>query len=334
MGNILITGILGQDGSFLAEQLLNKDNNIIGLVRRSSTPNFVNIKQIINDRRLKLVEGDLTDYLSINKIFQSYKIDEVYNMAAQSHVHTSFDQPQYTTNTNYLGVMYILDNIQRYSPKTKYYNSSSSEMFGNNVGDIFTSPDGKVIVHQNENTPFAPQSPYGISKVAAHYLCQLYRKNYGLFICCGILFNHSSCRRGINFVSRKITRYVAELSVKKTAEKLHLGNLDASRDWGDAEIYTQVIQLIMSQPQADDYVIGTGKSHTVREFCEKAFNYIGKDYSNYVVVDQLLFRPAEVNYLRADTTKAKEKLGWSYKFTLDDLVKKMIDYDIKLLESQ
>jgi len=326
MGNrktALVTGVGGQDGSFLAQQLLEKDYSVIGLVRRSSTPNTTNINSLLNDKRLLLVEGDLTDYISLNKIFRHNSIDECYNMAAQSHVFTSFEEPLYTTQTNYLGVMNILDNIQRFSPWTKLYQASSSEMFSNNI-----NKDGR----QNEDTPFAPQSPYGVSKVAAHYLCQLYRRNYGLFICCGVLFNHTGLHRGENFVTRKITKYVARLATEKVAEKLHLGNMEASRDFGDAEEYCKVIQLMMSQPQADDYVIGTGETHTVKEFCDRAFKYIGKDYRDYVVVDQLLFRPAEVNYLCADTTKAQNKLKWKYPLKLDDLISKMIDYDINLLK--
>jgi GDPmannose 4,6-dehydratase len=660
----LITGITGQDGSFLAEQLLEKDYKVIGLIRRSSTNNTTNISSLLNDKNLVLVHGDLTDYISINRIFRENKIDECYNMAAQSHVFISFNQPQYTTEVNYLGVMNILDNIQRYSPWTKLYHASSSEMFGNNCSETISN-----IKYQDENTPFSPQSPYGISKVAAHHLCQLYRKTYGLFICCGILFNHESIpahspilikkdnlidiipiedvfksehhryegildkyknieiwdgniwtkvvsgtaykddtksligiqtrrsfyeatkehiafdkdeneietqnwkignivsdtkfpinnsnveldeilakfigylvgdgyisedgkiritgnnleqlheiiklvsipycwtyreyksnggfkkkkqvynidlnndgnfgkwirsniytkskfkkvpqfilnssikiqkaffdgyylangrqagheryyykgfttnsavlsmginflfnnifkcdkiktkmdfknnkryyytqfgnplflgnkskeqneiikitklnndsgwfydlqtesqkfvvgpnifkihnspHRSENFVTRKITKYVANLAINKRSEKLHLGNLDASRDWGYSPAYMEVIQIMMNQLQADDYVIGSGETHTVKEFCKKAFAYIGRNYKDYVKIDAKLFRPAEVNYLCANTSKAQLKLGWKYNLTFDELIKKMIEYDIEKLKN-
>ena len=327
----LITGITGQDGSYLAELLLKKGYVVHGLVRRSSTMNRDRIKHLhedskIYDKKLFLHYGDLTDESSIREVISKIKPDEIYNLAAQSHVKISFDIPEYTADATGKGVLVILETIKSFQKETKkkvkFYQASSSEMFG-------ASPPP-----QNENTPFQPQSPYGIAKVFAHNTTKLYREAYGIFAVSGILFNHESERRGENFVTRKISIGVAKIKAGLD-KKLYLGNLDAKRDWGYAPEYMEAAWLMMQKPKPDDYVVGTGETHTVREFVELAFKEAGLDnWKRYVETDPQYYRPAEVNILVADTRKAKKVLKWQPKTRFKDLVKIMVWNDINELKKQ
>ena len=305
MKTAAITGITGQDGSYLTELLLNKNyDKIIGLYRRSSSPNFSRLEHI-KDSRLTLVEFDLLDPSSCNNILTEYQPDELYNLAAQSHVGTSFKQPNLTTQVDYLGVLNLLESIRHHSKYTKFYQASTSEMFGFN-----TTFDEKHGLYQDENTEFKPQSPYGIAKLAAHNLVRIYRDSYGIFGCCGILFNHESARRGDNFVTRKITKYIGQQVNSPSAEKLKLGNLAAQRDWGHAIDYVRAIWLMMQQDEGDYFVIATGQTHSVQEFLESAFNMVDFSIESKVEIDPDLYRPCEVDYLLGNATKAKNVLGW------------------------
>jgi GDPmannose 4,6-dehydratase len=322
MKTALVTGITGQDGSYLSEFLLDKDYKVVGLQRRSSSNNSGRIKHFSNHPNLIIEEYDLTDPSGTNRIIQKYQPEEFYNLAAQSHVGTSFDQPTTTFEINSVGVINILESIRNFSSHTKFYQASTSEMFGRN----YTIKDGKK--YQDENTSMLPQSPYGVAKLASYHMVQIYRSSYNVFGCSGILFNHESPRRGENFVTRKITRYLANLIKNKTSEKLYLGNLDAYRDWGHAKDYIEAMYLMLQQKNPSDYVIATGETHSVREFVTKAFEYFNLDYNNYVVIDPKFYRPAEVDYLLGDPSKAKSLLGWNNKISFNELINDMIISDL------
>ena len=317
MPTAIITGITGQDGSYLAELLLSKGYRVVGMVRRSSTVTFERIQQIQDE--IDIIQGDLHDQSSLMDLIEQYKPDEVYNLAAQSFVPTSWNQPVLTGEVTGLGVTRMLEAIRLLSPKTRYYQASSSEMFG------------KVHeVPQRETTPFYPRSPYGVAKVYGHWITVNYRESYNLFAVSGILFNHESPRRGTEFVTRKITYNAARIKLGQ-AKELRLGNLEARRDWGFAGDYVEAMWRLMQNDQPEDFVVGTGETHSVREFCEKAFAHLGLDYKDYVVQDPHFYRPAEVDMLVADATRVHQKLGWAPKIDFDSLVRMMIDADIKRL---
>ncbi|HEY9245420.1 MAG TPA: GDP-mannose 4,6-dehydratase [Candidatus Methanoperedens sp.] len=315
MKKALITGITGQDGSYLAELLLKKGYEVHGLVRRLSTPNITRIDHIIDD--IELVEGDLTDQSSLNNAMKLVQPDEVYNLAAQSFVGTSWNQPVLTGDVTGLGAVRVLESVKNFSEGAKVYQASSSEMFGK----ASESP-------QNENTKFYPRSPYGCAKVYAYWICVNYRESYSMFISNGILFNHESPRRGLEFVTRKITNGVARIYHKRGTE-LRLGNLDAKRDWGYAEDYVEAMWLMLQQKKPQDYVIATGESHSVEEFVEKAFQEAGLEWEDYVKVDPKFKRPAEVDFLIGDASKAKRELGWKPKVDFEELIKIMVRSDLE-----
>jgi len=316
----LITGITGQDGSYLAEFLLERDYEVIGMVRRSSTVNFERISHIQD--KVTLAPGDLLDEVSMIEILRTYRPEEVYNLAAQSFVQTSFGQPVLTGETTALGVTRVLDAIRLVDPDIRFYQASSSEMFG------------KVHeVPQSESTPFHPRSPYGVAKVYGHWITVNYRESYGLHGTSGILFNHESPRRGLEFVTRKITHGVAQIHLGRETE-LRLGNLDAQRDWGFAGDYVDAMWRMLQQDTPEDFVICTGDTHSVREFCEVAFNHVGRDWQEHVTVDERFMRPAEVELLVGDPTKAQTDLGWKATTTFEDLVTSMVDADLDLLEGR
>jgi len=319
MKKALITGITGQDGSYLADFLLDKGYRVFGTVRRSSTESFDRINHIRD--RVELVQADLLDQLSLITVLKEVEPDEVYNLAAMSFVPTSWNQPVLTGEFTALGVTRMLEAIRLLNNDVKFYQASSSEMFGK----VKESP-------QNEDTPFYPRSPYGVAKAYGHYITVNYRESYNIFACCGILFNHESPRRGREFVTRKISDGVARIKLGK-AEKLHMGNLDAERDWGYAGDYVRAMWMMLQQDEPDDYVVGTGATHSVRDFAQKAFDRVGLNWEDHVVLDQDLLRPAEVEHLRADASKARAKLGWEPTVSFDDLVNMMVDADIKRLSS-
>ncbi len=370
----LIFGITGQDGSYLAELLLKKGYRVVGVTRRVSVNTTARIQHILP--KIKIVEGDITDAFNVNKIIQDEEPDEVYNLAAQSHVGTSFSQPNLTWDITAGGVLNILEAI-RYSPnkeKIRFYQASSSEMFGKNytVGNTlnFDNVMGTIVVddpnndgrhgykkYQDENTPFMPQSPYAIAKLAAHHLVRNYRDSYGIHGSCGILFNHESERRGENFVTRKITKWIGEFmgwldrsgldesQLTRTKEsdeliyasghqdsyrKLRLGNLKAKRDWGHAEDYVEAMWLMLQQDEPDDYVVATGETYSVADFLDAAFRAVGiEDWSNLVYIDPEFYRPAEVDYLLGIPTKAEDKLGWERKISFSDLAERMVKFDVE-----
>ena len=316
----LITGITGQDGSYLAELLLQKGYEVIGMVRRSSTVNFERIAHIQD--KVRLVPGDLLDEVSMIELLRTYRPLEVYNLAAQSFVQTSFGQPVLTGETTALGVTRLLDAIRLVDPEIRFYQASSSEMFG------------KVHeVPQTETTPFHPRSPYGVAKVYGHWITVNYRESYGLHGTSGILFNHESPRRGMEFVTRKISHAVAQIKLGRIDE-LRLGNLDAKRDWGFAGDYVDAMWRMLQRDTPDDYVICTGQTHSVREFCQHAFEHVGLDWEKHVVVDQTFMRPAEVDLLVGDGAKAAADLGWVPETPFAELVRMMVDADIALLEGR
>ena len=314
----IITGITGQDGSYLAELLLDKGYDVYGLVRRLSTPNITRIEHIISE--IELVEGDLTDQSSLDYAMRRVKPDEVYNLAAQSFVGTSWTQPVLTGDVTGLGVIRVLESVRNNCPDSRVYQASSSEMFGK----VIETP-------QNENTPFYPRSPYGFAKVYGYWACINYRESYGMHVSNGILFNHESPRRGIEFVTRKITDAVARIKLGMIDE-LRLGNLDAKRDWGYAGDYVEAMWLMLQQEEPDDYVIATGETHSVREFVEQAFESVGLDWEKYVVIDPKFVRPAEVELLLGDASKAKRILGWEPKVKFEELVSMMVKADIEKLK--
>ena len=315
---VLITGITGQDGSYLAELLLDKGYDVAGMVRRSSTVNMERVAHLAGD--VEFVPGDLLDQASMIKVLRTPRPDEVYNLAAQSFVHTSFGQPVLTGETTALGVTRLLDAIRLVDPSIRYYQASSSEMFGH-----------ARQVPQTEDTPFHPRSPYGVAKVYGHWITINYRESYDLHASSGILFNHESPRRGLEFVTRKITHGAAAISLG-LADELRLGNLDAKRDWGFAGDYVEAMWLMLQQDQPDDFVICTGETHSVREFCELAFGRLGLNWEDHVVVDEAFLRPAEVDLLVGDSSKAAEHLGWKPQTGFADLVEMMLDADLALLE--
>ncbi len=309
-----ITGITGQDGSYLAELLLDKGYEVHGLVRRSSSFNTWRIDQIRD--RLVLHYGDLVDQNSLLRTLESVGPDEVYNLAAQSHVKVSFEMPEYTGNVTAMGVMRLIDAVREIGLGARVYQAGSSEMFGL----VQQTP-------QTETTPFHPRSPYGCAKVYGHWIAVNYREGYGMHVSNGILFNHESPRRGENFVTRKITMGLAAIKQGQTKE-LRLGNLDAKRDWGFAGDYVEAMWLMLQQPKPDDYVIATGETHSVREFLQEAFSHVGLDWQKHVVVDPKYFRPAEVDLLLGDSTKARQALGWKPKVDFKRLVRLMVDGDM------
>jgi GDPmannose 4,6-dehydratase len=315
-----ITGITGQDGSYLAELLLGKGYRVCGMVRRSSTENFERIGHLRD--RLELYQADLLDQTSISHVLAEVQPDEVYNLAAQSFVATSWNQPVLTAEYTAVGVTRMLDAIRQVCPKARFYQASSSEMFGK----VLETP-------QKETTPFYPRSPYGVAKVYGHYITLNYRESYGLYACSGILFNHESERRGLEFVTRKITHHVARIKCG-LANELRLGNLQAKRDWGFAGDYVQAMWLMLQQDSPDDYVVGTGETHTVQEFVEIAFDHVGLDWKRYVVIDPKFVRPAEVDLLLADPAKAKKHLGWQPKVSFEQLVTRMVESDLALARAE
>jgi GDPmannose 4,6-dehydratase len=315
---VLVTGVTGQDGSYLAEFLLERDYEVIGMVRRTSTVNFDRIRHLQDD--IELVYGDLLDQVSLIDILREYEPDEVYNLAAQSFVPTSWKQPVFTAEASALGVTRMLEAIRTVNPNIKFYQASSSEMFG------------KVVeVPQNEKTRFYPRSPYGVAKVYGHYITVNYRESYGVFACSGILFNHGSQRRGLEFVERKVAHGAVRIKLG-LAKELRLGNLDAERDWGYAGDYVEAMWMMLQQPEPDDYVVGTGVTHSVRELCQVAFSYLGLNWEDYVVSDPKFFRPAEVDQLVADPRKARKVLGWEPKVSFEELVHMMVDADMEALQ--
>ncbi len=311
----LITGITGQDGSYLAELLLEKGYEVHGLVRRSSSFNTWRIDHLRD--RLSLHYGDLVDQNSLVRTIQLVSPDEIYNLGAQSHVKVSFEMPEYTANATGMGVLRLLDAVRELNLKSRVYQAGSSEMFGL----VQETP-------QTERTPFHPRSPYGAAKVFGHWLAVNYREGYGMHVSNGILFNHESPRRGENFVTRKITKGIAAI-VRGEAAELRLGNLDAKRDWGFAGDYVDAMWRMLQQERPDDYVVATGETHSVREFLEEAFSYVNLDWQKYVVVDPRYFRPAEVDLLLGDPSKARKALGWQPKVGFRELVRMMVDGDLK-----
>ncbi|MFZ4432443.1 MAG: GDP-mannose 4,6-dehydratase [Microthrixaceae bacterium] len=316
----LITGITGQDGSYLAELLLDEGYTVVGMVRRSSTVTFERIAHLQD--RIATVQGDLLDQASLIDLLRTHRPDEVYNLAAQSFVQTSFGQPVLTGDVTALGVTRLLDAIRIVDPEIRFYQASSSEMFG------------KVVeVPQRESTPFYPRSPYGVAKLYGHWITVNYRESYDLHASSGILFNHESPRRGLEFVTRKITNCVAKIKLGRERE-LRLGNLDAKRDWGFAGDYVRAMYLMLQQDSPDDFVVATGETYSVREFCEIAFGHVGLNWEDHVVIDEAFYRPAEVDLLVGDPTKAHEVLGWKPEVGFQDLVTMMVDADLALLEGR
>ena len=311
---VLITGITGQDGSYMAEFLLEKGHEVYGLVRRSSLEKFDRIESIVD--RIQFIEGDLTDQGSLDAAMDQVQPHEVYNLAAQSFVPVSWNQPVLTADVTGLGVLRMLEAIRKHCPTAKYLQASSSEMFGK----VLEKP-------QTEKTPFHPRSPYGVAKVFAHHITVNYRESYGLFACSSICFNHESPRRGAEFVTRKVTQHAARIKLG-LADRLKMGNLDAQRDWGYAGDYIGAMWLMLQQPQPDDYVIATGETHSIQELLEVAFSYVGLDWKKYVEIDPKLVRPAEVDYLCGDSSKARRVLGWKPKVGFQQLVEMMVDADL------
>ena len=353
----IVTGITGQDGSYLAELLLDKGYNVVGLKRRTSTENHERIRQIIDNPRFSLEEVEIADTGSVYSAVERHQPDEVYNLAAQSHVKTSFDQPHYTIETNTVGVVNFLEAIRRFKPDAKFYQASTSEMFGKNYDTKFCTDDKKNPQEkfQDENTAFEPQSPYAAAKLASHHMVRIYRDGYGLHASCGILFNHESERRGEKFVTRKITKWIAGFkswaeaqgldtesrhfefdkdyihSRRSSYPKLRLGNIEAFRDWGHAEDYVNAMWLMLQQEKPDDYVIATGETYSVHDFMVHAFEYINipkEEIANFFMIDPEFYRPAEVEFLKGEPTKAETILGWERKVSFEQLVHRMLESDI------
>ncbi len=315
----LITGVTGQDGSYLAELLLEKGYEVFGLVRRSSVKKYDRIEALVDD--IELVEGDLTDQTSLDHIVQSVQPDEVYNMAAQSFVPVSWNQPVLTGDVTALGVIRILEAIRKHRPQAKFLQASSSEMFGK----VRETP-------QTEKTPFYPRSPYGVAKVFGHYITVNYRESHGIFACSAMGFNHESPRRGMEFVTRKVTHQVARIKCG-LAKKLLMGNLEAVRDWGFAKDYVRGMWMILQQTEPDDYVLATGKTHSIRELLEAAFGAVGLHWEKYVEIDPKFLRPAEVDVLCGDATKARNKLGWRPEVGFEELIKMMVEADLEMVRA-
>ena len=315
----LITGITGQDGSYLAEFLLEKGYRVVGMVRRTSTVNFDRIAHIQDN--VEIAQGDLLDQSSLMDIVREHKPDEVYNLASQSFVLTSFSQPVLTGEFTALGVTRVLEAVRQVKPDARFYQASSSEMFG------------KVVeVPQRESTPFHPRSPYGVAKVYGHWITVNYRESYGLYACNGILFNHESPRRGLEFVTHKVTHAAVRIKLGLQKE-LRLGNLDARRDWGFAGDYVRGMWMMLQQDKPDDYVLATGETHSVRELCDIAFKRVGLNWQDHIVIDPRHYRPAEVDLLIGDASKAKHVLGWSPNIGFQQLIEMMVDYDLQTLQT-
>jgi GDPmannose 4,6-dehydratase len=327
MKKALITGITGQDGSYLAELLLAKNYEVHGIIRRASTFNTERIDHLYQDRHINGVKlflhyGDIADSTNLIKLLYRIQPDEIYHLAAQSHVRVSFDIPEYTGDVTGLGTIRILEAIRETGLKAKFYQASSSEMYG------------KVQqVPQTETTPFYPRSPYGAAKVYSYWITVNYRESYGMFACNGILFNHESPRRGETFVTRKVTRTVARIK-HGLEDKIYLGNLDAKRDWGYAKEYVDAMWLMLQQDKPDDYVIATGETHSIRDLLDEAFGYAGLDWQKYVDIDQRYYRPAEVDLLLGDASKAKKQLGWQPKTNFRELIRLMVDADMELAQKE
>lgn len=313
----LITGITGQDGSYLAEFLLSKQYHVVGMSRRTSTSDYTRISHIQD--KLTIVQADLHDQGSLYNIFETYHPDEVYNLAGQSNVQLSWSQSVLTGDSTALGVTRLLECIRQVTPKARFYQASTSEMFG----EAHQSP-------QNEKTPFNPRNPYGVAKVYAHLITANYRRHFGLYAASGILFNHESPRRGLKFVTRKITHTAAQIKLGFT-QKLALGNLDALRDWGFAGDYVRAMWLMLQQDTPDDYVVGSGIAHSVRDLCQLAFSHLGLDYTDHVIFDKDFYRPNEINPLIADPSYTKQKLGWQPEVSFEQLVQMMVDADLNAL---
>lgn len=315
----LLTGITGQDGSYLAEFLLEKGYEVFGLVRRCSTPNLWRIEHILD--KITLIEGDLKDQASLNEAVKKSQPDEVYNLGAQSFVGTSWKQPELTAEVTGLGTLRVLEAVRQFAPKARFYQASSSEMYGNATENI-----------QDEQTSFRPRSPYAVAKLYAHWIAINYRESYGMFVSCGILFNHESPRRGIEFVTRKVTDGVARIKLG-LGKDLSLGSLESQRDWGYAVDYVEAMWLMLQQDKPEDYVISTGTTHSVKDFVESAFNAAGiENWEKYVKQDERFVRPAELHILKGSSERAKNKLGWKPKVQFEELVKIMVDEDIKRLK--
>lgn len=320
MPKALITGITGQDGSYLAEFLLEKGYDVVGMVRRTSTVNFERIRHI--QHKIEIVSGDLLDQMSLVEVLRQHRPQQVYNLAAQSFVPTSWQQPVFTGEVTALGVTRLLDAIRIVDPHIRFYQASSSEMFG------------KVReVPQKETTPFYPRSPYGVAKVYGHWITVNYRESYDLFVCSGILFNHESPRRGLEFLPRKVTHGVARIQLG-LARKLRLGNLDARRDWGFAGDYVRAMWLMLQQDTPDDYVVCTGETHSVRELCQVAFEHVELNWEDHVTIDPRFVRPAEVDLLVGDASKAKKVLGWEPTVPFEELIGMMVDADLDALRAE
>ncbi|HUJ56094.1 MAG TPA: GDP-mannose 4,6-dehydratase [Gaiellaceae bacterium] len=315
-----ITGVTGQDGSYLAEILLEKGYEVYGMIRRSSSFNTARIDHIFGD--LNLVFGDLSDGSSLNQLLRTIRPDEVYNLGAQSHVRVSFDIPEYSADIAALGTLRLLDAIREEDVKCRFYEAGSSEMFG----QVAETP-------QRETTPFHPRSPYGVGKVFGYWITRNYREAYGMFAVNGILFNHESPRRGPTFVTRKITRAIGAI-LRGEQDELRLGNLDAKRDWGYARDYMDGAWRMLQADEPDDYILATGETHSVREFLDEAFAYAELDWNDYVKIDERYFRPAEVDFLLGDASKAKERLGWEPTVRFPELVRMMVDHDRELRRTQ
>ncbi|MCV4233781.1 GDP-mannose 4,6-dehydratase [Virgibacillus sp. LDC1] len=320
MKRALITGVTGQDGSYLAELLLEKGYEVYGLRRRTSTPNYENVNHIKDE--IRWISGDLTDMASLIEAVKISDPDEVYNLAAQSFVAASWPQPIATGQYTAIAVTNMLEAVRIMKPEARFYQASSSEMFGK----VVETP-------QKETTPFYPRSPYGVAKVYGHWITVNYRESFNMFACSGILFNHESPRRGLEFVTRKVTDGVARIKLGLQNE-LRMGNLDSLRDWGFAGDYVRAMWLMLQQAEPDDYVISTGEMHTVKELLEVAFSYVGLDYRDYVVIDPEFVRPAEVDLLLGDCSKAKEKLGWELEIGFEELIQMMVDVDMRRVRTQ
>ena len=319
----LITGITGQDGAYLAKLLLDKGYEVYGLLARRATKTDWRLKYLGVDEKVELVEGDLTDVTSIIRALNMAQPDEFYNLGAQSFVGTSWNQPQLTAQSTGVGALNCLEAIRIVNPKIKFYQASTSEMFGG-------MPEHPL---QSEETPFHPRSPYGVSKLFAHWMTINYRESFDIFGCCGILFNHESPLRGIEFVTRKVTDAVARIKLE-VQKDLHLGNIDAKRDWGFAGDYVEAMWLMLQQEEPDTYVVATGRTTTVRDMCKIAFEHVGLDYEKYVVIDPKFYRPAEVDLLLGNPKKAQERLGWTAKTSLEQLIHMMVDADLKRVQDE
>ena len=318
----LITGITGQDGAYLARFLLNKGYKVFGLIARRSTPNLWRLEYLGIEKEVELIEGDLADLSSIIRAVNASKPREVYNLAAQSFVGTSWEQPILTAQVTGMGALHVLEAIRLTDPSIKFYQASTSEMFGLIQEE-----------RQSEKTPFYPRSPYGVSKLFGHWTTVNYRESFGIHACSGILFNHESPLRGIEFVTRKVTDAVARIKMGRQ-QKLYLGNIDAKRDWGFAGDYVEAMWLMLQQSDPEDYVVATGRTSSVRDMCKIAFEYVGLNYEDHVVIDPKLYRPAEVDILLGNPAKAKEKLGWEAKTTLEELIHMMVEADLDRVKKE